>query len=61
MVEFHTEENILTKLSAEEESAIAGGHGYGYGRRYRYGYGRRYRYGYGRRYGYGCRRGHYGY
>ncbi|MDJ0616665.1 MAG: hypothetical protein QNJ63_07930 [Calothrix sp. MO_192.B10] len=60
MVERHTEENILTKLSAEEESAIAGGYGYGYGRRYKYGYGRRYRYGYGygRRY---CRRGYYGY
>lgn len=52
MVEHQTEENILTKLSAEEESTIVGG--YGYGRRYR----RRW---YGRR-GYGCRYGRrYGY
>ena len=40
-----TEENLLIKLSTEEESTIVGG---GYGRRYR------------RRYGCGYRRGYHG-
>jgi len=45
MVARQTEENLLTKLSTEEESTIVGG---GYHRRYR------------RRYGCGYRRGYHG-
>ncbi|MDJ0678108.1 MAG: hypothetical protein QNJ36_22440 [Calothrix sp. MO_167.B42] len=52
MVKRQTEENLLTKLSTEEESKIVGGFGRRYRRRYGCGYRRGYRGGYRGGYGY---------